>query len=45
MDDMHVKLDISILKERRNILKFGAMHFSYQINRLVTTKVDSTYLG
>ena len=26
-------------------LKFGAMHFIYQINRLTTTKVDSTYLG
>ena len=25
--------------------KFGAMHFIYQINRLTTTKVDSTYLG
>ena len=24
---------------------FGAMHFIYQINRLTTTKVDSTYLG
>ena len=23
----------------------GAVHFSYQINRLTTTKVDSTYLG
>ena len=27
------------------IEKFGAMHFIYQINRLTTTKVDSTYLG
>ena len=26
-------------------LKFGVMHFIYQINRLTTTKVDSTYLG
>ena len=26
-------------------LKFGAMHFIYQIVRLTTTKVDSTYLG
>ena len=26
-------------------LKFCAMHFIYQINRLTTTKVDSTYLG
>ena len=26
-------------------LKFGAMHFIYQINRLTTTKVDSIYLG
>ena len=25
-------------------LKFGALHFIYQINRLTTTKVDSTYL-
>ena len=24
---------------------FGAMHFIYDINRLITTKVDSTYLG
>ena len=24
---------------------FGAMHFIYRINRLTTTKVDSTYLG
>ena len=24
---------------------FGAVHFIYQINRLTTTKVDSTYLG
>ena len=24
-------------------LKFGAMHFIYQINRLTTTKGDSTY--
>ena len=31
-----------ILKE---VLKFGAMHFIYQINRLTTTKVGSTYLG
>ena len=23
----------------------GAMHFIYYINRLTTTKVDSTYLG
>ena len=23
----------------------GAMHFSYYINKLPTTKVDSTYLG
>ena len=27
------------------LLKFGAMHFIYQINRPTTTKVDSTYLG
>ena len=27
------------------MLKFGAVHFIYQINRLTTTKVDSTYLG
>ena len=26
-------------------LMFGAMRFIYQINRLTTTKVDSTYLG
>ena len=26
-------------------LKFGAMHFIYQLDRLTTTKVDSTYLG
>ena len=26
-------------------LMFGPMHFIYQINRLTTTKVDSTYLG
>ena len=25
--------------------KFGVKHFIYQINRLTTTKVDSTYLG
>ena len=25
--------------------KVGAMHFIYQINRLTTTKVDSTYFG
>ena len=25
--------------------KFGVMHFIYQINKLTTTKVDSTYLG
>ena len=24
---------------------FGAVHFIYQINRLTTTKVDSTHLG
>ena len=29
----------------KDILKFGDMHFIYQINRLTTTKVDSTYLG
>ena len=27
-----------------NILNVGAMHFIYQINRLTTTKVDSTYI-
>ena len=27
------------------ILKFGAMHFIYYINRSIATKVDSTYLG
>ena len=27
------------------IKKFDAMHFIYQIHRLTTTKVDSTYLG
>ena len=26
-------------------IKFGAMHFIYQINRPTTTKVDPTYLG
>ena len=26
------------------VQKFGAMHIIYQINRLTTTKVDSTYL-
>ena len=26
-------------------LNVGAVHFIYQINRLTTTKVDSTYLG
>ena len=27
------------------VLKFGAMHFIYYINRSIATKVDSTYLG
>ena len=28
-----------------SVIKFGAMHFIYYINRSITTKVDSTYLG
>ena len=33
------------LKSSKNFLKFGAMRFIYEINRLTTRKVDSTYLG
>ena len=32
-------------KFQYHFLKFGAMHFTYYINRLIATKVDSTYLG
>ena len=38
--EMHL-LNIKEIKK----IKFGAMHFIYQINRLTTTKVHSTYLG
>ena len=27
------------------VLTIGAIHFIYYINRLITTKVDSNYLG
>ena len=30
---------------KRFFKKFGAMHFIYYINRSITTKVDSTYMG
>ena len=43
-------LNIALAQHSNNdhrflFLNFGAMHFIYYINRSITTKVDSTYLG
>ena len=37
----NLKLDY-VKKNGKNV---GAMHFIYYINKLISTKVDSTYLG
>ena len=40
-----LSLPLSLSLSVTQLNMFGAMHFIYQINRLTTTKVDSTYLG
>ena len=45
-DDFESNSSVATWKDdSENTLKFGAMHLIYQINRLTTTKVGSTYLG